>query len=152
MREVKPSLYGRPSELERLDRSWVDEQLRAAGTYWVCAASVQPHPRPVWGVWLDDALHLSIGSPVLAGQLTRDPRLTAHLDSGTDVVIVEGRAAAGASTDDAALAAYHTKYESDYDVAEFGNLTRIVPVKIIAWRAAGWAGRDGFRSAGKWLT
>jgi hypothetical protein len=150
MREVRPSLYGKPSQLAPLSWEWVDGQLRSAGTYWVVSASAG-HPRPVWGVWLADRLHLSIGSPVLIRELARDPTLTVHLDSGTDVVIVEGATQPGAVTDDVVVAAYSAKYGSDYEVAQFGDLTQVVPVTVIAWQAAGWAGKGGFRAAGKWL-
>ena len=51
--------------------SWVVSQLDAAEMLWVIAPSAaHPHPRPVWGVWLDDAVHLSVGSPELRRSLT----------------------------------------------------------------------------------
>jgi hypothetical protein len=85
------TMYGQPSSAPRLDWSWVRTQLEDAGTYWVVArGSGHPHPRPVWGVWHADVLHLSVGSPIVASALEVDPRVTAHVGSGTDVVIVEG--------------------------------------------------------------
>ncbi len=90
-RPVPLRMYAAASEAAPLEWDWVDEQLAAAGTYWIAARSpAHPHPRPVWGVWLDDALLLSVGSPVVLRQLQDDARTTVHLDSGTDVVIVEG--------------------------------------------------------------
>lgn len=150
MRQVRPSLYGKLSELDPLDWDWVEGQLTAAGTYWVvCVAA--GHPRPVWGVWSGEQLYLSIGSPFIVRELTRNPRVTVHLDSGTDVVIVEGAAQPANSTSSAVLAAYSAKYGNDYDVDAFGDLTPVIPATVIAWQAAGWAGKDGFRAAGKWL-
>ncbi|MFV0259288.1 MAG: hypothetical protein ACK5PP_12670 [Acidimicrobiales bacterium] len=32
----------------------------------------------------------------------------------------------------------------------FGPLTLVEPVKVIAWRMDGWAGRDGFQATGRW--
>ena len=143
-------MYGVASEVDELEWPWVLAELAAAGTYWVVARSPRhPHPRPVWGVWFGEALHVSIGSPVLARQLATDPAVTVHLDSGTDVVVVEG--AVSAPSDDAPLiAAYDAKYDWHYDVGEYGPLTTIRPAVVLAWRSAGWAGRDGFRGAGRW--
>jgi hypothetical protein len=104
----------------------------------------------VWGVWSGGSLHLSIGSPVVRRQLADDDRLTVHLDSGVDVVVLEGSADTERSTDAAVLERYRTKYDSSYDVAEYGQLTVVQPTTVLAWRAAGWAGRDGFRQSGKW--
>lgn len=143
-------MYGEPSRLAALDWAWVDAELRTAGTYWVTAGGGgHPHPRPVWGVWSGELLHLSIGSPVVARLLDQDPTVTVHLDSGTDVVIVEG-AAVGPVDDTAVLRAYDDKYDWTYTIEEYGPLTGIAPTRALAWRSAGWAGRGGFQQAGRW--
>jgi hypothetical protein len=143
-------LYGERSPYEPLDWSWVSSELASSGTYWVNPRQPeQPHPRPVWGVWFEEELHLSIGSPLILRHLDRDQRVTVHLGGGTDVVIVEGHADRP-HTPDAVRAAYDEKYTWTYDVAQLGPLTRVRPDTVIAWRAAGWAGRDGFRAAGRW--
>jgi hypothetical protein len=147
-------MYGQVSDIGPLEWSWVRSQLEAAGTYWVVArpdAHPHPHPRPVWGVWVDGALWLSIGSPVVARQLTVDPAVTVHLDSGTDVVAVEAVATEVPGGDlTAVVAAYDAKYDWHYTVDEYGPLTRLEPATVVAWRAAAWAGRDGFRQVGRW--
>jgi hypothetical protein len=138
-------LYGETSDAAPLDWPWVDAQLAAAGCYWVVAHGAgHPHPRPVWGVWIDEALHLSIGSPVIARLLHDDPHVAVHLDSGTDVVIVEGTVVER-SDDAGLLRAYNEKYDWAYTVEEYGPLTTIAPATVLAWRSAGWAGRAGFQ-------
>jgi hypothetical protein len=141
--------FGQPSAHPGLEWCWVDAQLTDAGTYWVSMdANRHPHPRPVWGVWADEVLYLSIGSPKLAAA-RRGTLTTVHLDSGTDVVIVEG--VVGAKTGDPALvAAYDTKYTWTYDVEAYGPLTSIRPHVVLGWRSDGWAGRDGFTVTGRW--
>jgi hypothetical protein len=96
-------------------------------------------------------LHLSIGSPVINRQLAADtaPIVTAHLESGTDVVILEGTVA-GTTEDATLLELYDAKYDWNYTVEEYGPLTTVVPTTVVAWRSAGWAGRESFRTAGKW--
>ena len=75
-----------------------------------------------------------------------------HLDSGTDVVIVKGDA--GVVTDPDVLgeftAAYNTKYDWEYAAERDGPPTRIEPVTLLSWHAAGPAGRDGFPRAARW--
>ncbi len=141
--------YGRPSDCPALEWEWVDAQLSDAGTYWVSISTDRhPHPRPLWGVWADEMLHLSIGSPTLAAAPPGTPT-TVHLDSGTDVVILEGTLTA-TTTDSALLATYDTKYTWAYDVEVYGPLTSIQPEVVLAWRSAGWAGRDGFTATSRW--
>jgi len=143
-------MYGQPAPGSPLDWSWVDEQLAAAATFWVAAhGGDHPHPRPVWGVWCDEVLHLSIGSVVVSKLLDHHRNVTVHLDSGVDVVIVEG-AVVGFSGEAGVISAYNDKYTWDYTIAEYGLLTSIFPRKVLAWRSAGWAGRDGFQQAGRW--
>jgi hypothetical protein len=146
-------MYTTESEVDALQWSWVEGQLVDAGTYWVVARSDGfPHPRAVCGVWSEDELLLSLGSPVLRRELAARPEVTVHLDSGTDVVIVEGIASVGDddSTTSRFRSRYDEKYDWTYDLATYGPPTRIRPIRAFAWRAAGAAGRDGFRQVGKW--
>jgi hypothetical protein len=143
-------MYGARVELGDLEWSWVQDQLVDAGAYWVVApGSDHPHPRPVWGIWYQDQLFLSIGSPKIKAAVEADGPVTVHLGSISDVVIVEGRTA-GSVTDSHLLDAYNEKYDWDYAIDAYGPFTRVEPSKVIAWRSAGWAGRDGFRAAGRW--
>jgi hypothetical protein len=142
--------YGQPIERSPLEWAWVESKLAAAGTYWVTARTDgHPHPRPVWGVWRGRRLHLSIGTPVTLAALAADPAVTVHLDSGTDVVIVEGRLG-GTTTDADVLDDYNTKYDWNYDSSEHGPGTSVEPERVLAWRTAGWAGRDSFQQTGRW--
>ena len=143
-------LYGQRSDKPPPDWAWVDEQLTEAGTYWVTARTRgHPHPRPVWGVWRRPNLYLSIGTPITARALSADPVVTVHLDSGTDVVIVEGRRT-GMVTDADVIADYDGKYRWSYDAGTYGPLSCIVAETILAWRTAGWAGRESFQQTGRW--
>ena len=151
-------MFGSEPDAEPLAWSWVDDQLTFAGTYWFCTTidpdpngMNYPHPRPVWGVWLDQILHLSLGSPTLRRHIGRHPGVTVHLDSGVDVVMLEGIALGSSDlTTERAIAAYDAKYDWSYDVDQHGLFTRVEPDFVLAWRAAGPAGRDGFREAGRW--
>lgn len=139
-------LYGGVSQRLALEWADVERRLDEAPTYWLVAAGPRPHPRPVWGVWISDMLYVSVGSPVLKASIGDGVEVSIHLDSGTDVVIVEGWAEAATAGDvSAAVERYRAKYETDYDAEELGPLTGVRPRHVIAWATAGWAGRGGFQ-------
>ena len=73
--------------------SHAEGRLEHAMRYWLATTGLngRPHVTPLWGVWVDGALYLD-GHPQTrwARNLTANPRAAAHLESGTDVVIVEG--------------------------------------------------------------
>ncbi|MEO6125431.1 MAG: hypothetical protein ABIR32_17170 [Ilumatobacteraceae bacterium] len=146
------SLYSQSSTHPPLEWQWVDRQLRDAGTYWIVlsgSAGSVPHPRPVWGIWQNNRLALSVGSPIVVALARSGVPVAVHLDSGTEVVVVQGTIS-GSTSDEALIDAYNTKYDWVYDLDQFGPLTCIDPVDVIAWRSAGWAGREGFQETGKW--
>ena len=143
-------MFGATTDQPRLEWSWAEERLAAADMYWVVPVGGRPpRPRPVWGVWVDERLHLSIGSPGVKRLLDADPAVTVHLDSSLDVVIIEG-SVTGPTSDRALVAAYDEKYEWHYDLDQYGPLTTVQPHSVLAWRAVGPAGRDGFERVGRW--
>lgn len=144
-------MYGQVTTQPRLSWWWADERLTAAELYWVDVAGSgsRPHPRPVWGVWADEALHLSIGTPAIRRVARPGTGVTVHLDDALDVVILEGEVAGDTDAPDV-IARYDAKYDWDYDLAQYGPLMTIAPVRVLAWRAAGPAGRDGFQQTGRW--
>lgn len=152
MHAVPVRFYTQVSSLDPVEWSWVVDQLRAAPVYWVSVhGGRQPHPRPVWGVWHDDALWLSIGSPQLRAASATGAALTVHPESGIEPVIVEGHADPADRDQSPPIASYDAKYDWSYDLAEYGPLVRLPPTTIIAWRTTGFAGRDSFQAAGKWI-
>ena len=65
-----------------------------------------------------------------------------HLDSGTDVVLVEGTTSRSTQhgAHSSVIQAYNAKYDWDYKVAQCGELIVVQPSRVLAWRTAGWAG------------
>jgi hypothetical protein len=130
---TRPSFggYGVPTDPDgMLPWSWAEERLAAAHNYWV--ATVGPHASPIWAVWRDGAIVFSC-SPTSrkARDLARDPRLVVHLESGAEVVILEGSAAQIDPTPEL-MAAYSEKYgPTDPGV---GSWYRVAPERALAWR------------------
>jgi hypothetical protein len=143
-------MYGQGTDLPLLDWPWVEERLVTAPLYWVVAASEGwPHSRPVWGVWHESSLFVSVGSPELRRAIAEDGRVTVHLESATQVVVIEGWAVS-VEDESAAVQAYDVKYDYAYDVSLYGPLACIEPRQVFAWTTAGVAGRDGFRMGSAW--
>src|SRR5438128_8993913 len=97
-RPLIPPGYGVPGDAsggELLPWRWAAERLAEARSYWLCTtrADGRPHAMPLWAVWLDDALWFSSGrESQKSHNLERDPRCLIHLESGDDVVILQGEA------------------------------------------------------------
>jgi hypothetical protein len=97
--EPKPSRphipdYGIPTNIEgTLPWSHVVERMESARNYWVGTASQngRPHAVPVWGVWVEGSLYFSGGPDTRwMRNLAANPQVAVHLESGDDVVIIEG--------------------------------------------------------------
>ena len=73
--------------------SWASDRLARATNYWLATTRPdgRPHVAPLWGSWVDDALYFD-GSPQTrwARNLAQNPAAAVNLESGFDVVIVEG--------------------------------------------------------------
>ena len=91
-----PAGYGVPTTDEgMLDWSWAVERLDAALNYWFSTTRPdgRPHVMPAWAVWLDGELYFE-GSSLTrrARNLASNPAIAVHLESGDEVVILEGEA------------------------------------------------------------
>jgi PPOX class probable F420-dependent enzyme len=118
------------------------ERLERALNYWVCTTRPEgrPHAAPVWGAWVDDRLYFSTGSRTQrVRNLARNPAVAVHLESGSDVVIVEGVAELVTSLDAAlyervaaSFAARYDGYRPDPPSAE-GGWYVVRPQRALAW-------------------
>ena len=98
----------------------VQSRLTESINYWLCSVypDGRPHVVPRWGAWLDDSLYYD-GSPETrhARNLEKNQNVTLHLESGNDVVIMEGTSRPASKPDPELAqrlsAAYCSKYESD---------------------------------------
>jgi hypothetical protein len=125
--------YGVPDEADgMLTWAWADERLAASHNYWIATAGSGPHASPVWGLWQSGGFLFSCGTGSRkARDLARDPRLVVHLESGDEVVILEGVARPVTATEDD-VEAYHRKY--DYRPEPGEGWYRVAPERVLAWR------------------
>ena len=143
-----PDGYGLPASTDGLlDWSQVEPRLSRAEHYWITSVrpDSRPHSVPRWGVWLDGRFWYD-GAPTTrhTRNVERNPAVTLTLESGTEVVIVEGDShatradPAGLGT---RLAEAFGKYaESGYSPGpdswsgeDGGGLRVITPRLVLAW-------------------
>jgi hypothetical protein len=148
-RPAVPEGYGVPDSTDGL-LSWsgdVEPRLVASLHYWLATVRPDgtPHSVPRWGVWLDGRFFYD-GSPATrhARNVQANPACTLTLESGTEVVIVEG--ASVATRADAGdlgtrLASAFEKYHphgyspgpDSWSGADGGGLRVITPRRALAW-------------------
>jgi hypothetical protein len=100
------------SEEGMLGWSWAEERLVASRNYWIVTAGDDgaPSAAPVWGVWAEGAVYFGTNPRSRKGQnLARDPRVVVHLESGDEVVILQGKVEIH-EVDDSVLDGYEAKY------------------------------------------
>jgi nitroimidazol reductase NimA-like FMN-containing flavoprotein (pyridoxamine 5'-phosphate oxidase superfamily) len=123
----------------------VEKRLIEALHYWLCSVRPNGHPHavPKWAVYVQGKIYFD-GSPETrhARNISENPQVVLHLESGEDVIIVEGTAkASGKPAPELALQiaqAYANKYvtrgyapePSQWDE---GGLFEITPRTVIAW-------------------
>lgn len=144
-----PSSYGIKPISEGRVLPWADvaAKLAASRNYWIATASPEgvPHVAPVWGVWYQGALYFGTDpTSRKAKNIAASHSIVAHLESGDDVVIVEGvaerlpEASIGRELDEA--------YFRKYGYRLKGNATyRVEPRQAFAWSEA-----DFPESATRW--
>ena len=121
-----------------LDWAWATERLGPARNYWVSTTSPdgRPHAMPVWGIWLDGRIFFGTGAnSAKARNLAANPAVVVHLESGEDVVIVEGTVE---EVVDEPLAervnvAYKDKYDWRAEPGDPSPLYAVHPRRAYAW-------------------
>lgn len=135
--------YGIPESTEGiLPWSWVVERLKRATIYWLATAGVDgaPHLIPIWGSWVDGRWYVEGGPTRWQRNLRENQQLAIHVESDTDVIIVEGTArelvAPPVELADRILTGY-AKYRPDYAASasnwRAGGLWELRPRKAFAW-------------------
>jgi hypothetical protein len=76
-----------------VDWEWVAVQLTESRNYWLCSVRPdgRPHIVPRWGVFIKNKFYYD-GSPETrhAQNIMENPHVSLHLESGTQVIILEG--------------------------------------------------------------
>ena len=114
--------------------TWVVQRVTAARNYWIAVTRADggPHITPVWGLWHNDAFHFFTDPDSLkARNICRDPRAVVHLESGGEVVIMEGMLESATATSEL-VSAYESKYGISLGDSPKG-LYQLKLAKVLAW-------------------
>ncbi|MCC6174607.1 MAG: pyridoxamine 5'-phosphate oxidase family protein [Chloroflexi bacterium] len=148
-RPLMPDGYGVPENDDTLmPWSWAVERLERERNYWFCTTRPdgRPHAMPAWAVWVDDALYFD-GSPETrrGRNLAANPAIVVHLESGDEVVVLEGDVQEAGRPDRALaerlVAAFVTKYGQSHnyhpspDQWDEGGLWVLHPSVAFGWDA-----------------
>lgn len=155
-----PADYGLvpPSEGEILPWAWAVERLEASRNYWVVTVRPdgRPHAMPVWGVWFDGAFYFGTGAKSRKGRnIAADPRAVVHLESGDEVVVLEGVMVE--VTDDAeALRRFEEAFNPKYGFTPDSGEMDLVEMGAVAYRmvprvAFGWMEASFPQNATRWV-
>jgi general stress protein 26 len=135
-----PAGYGIARDAEYMSWEDMNSRLEQAHNYWISTTRPdgRPHAMPVWAVWVAGALTFGTDRDSRkARNLTANPEIVVHLESGDDVAILEG--AVAVVTDGETIkvinAAYKKKYglkltDAPGDVCIFSLRPRVA----FAWR------------------
>ena len=76
---------------DMLSWDYVDSRMRDSVNYWIASTGSdgRPHAVPVWGAWLQDVFYF-VGTGRKVRNLRVNPHAVVHLESGDDVVLIEG--------------------------------------------------------------
>lgn len=135
-----PPLYGLKPRNKYLPFSHAEKRLAKSRNYWICSTRPdgRPHSIPVWGFWIDGAVYFGTASSSRkARNLAHNPAVSVHLDSGDDVVILEGAAIKVDLSDKLTFkkldAASRSKYKMPLMVVPESVVYSVRPKVVLAW-------------------
>ena len=142
-----PEGYGVDTAKVYVEWESVRDRLVESPNYWLATTRPdgRPHVVPRWGVWLDDRFWYD-GSPetLHVRNLEHDPSCVLHLESGTEVTILEGKSLRPepiiGEIGRRLAAEYVRKYGPRYTPTPdawsgelAGGMRTIAPERVLAW-------------------
>ncbi|HVE92203.1 MAG TPA: pyridoxamine 5'-phosphate oxidase family protein [Actinomycetota bacterium] len=129
--------YGIPEHLEGL-LPWdhVARRMEGSRHYWVstCRPDGRPHAMPVWGVWVEGTLYFGGGpQTVWSRNLAANPLVCVHLESGDDVVVLEGSVDRITEASHPMMSRIDDAYEAKYEMRHGPPIWVLRPTVAFAW-------------------
>jgi pyridoxine/pyridoxamine 5'-phosphate oxidase len=138
-RPYMPGYGVKPSSNGLLDWVEIEPRLIASHNYWLSTIRPdgRPHAAPVWGIWHEGAFYFNTGDRSQKHRnLKHQPYAVMHLESGDEVVIVEG--IVDTTTGEGLLTQLNKEYHQKYGLAivedaRNGYAYRLKPRRALAW-------------------
>ena len=132
-----PKSYGlKRSKKALLPWSWANERLERAKNFWVITVRPdgRPHAVPVWGAFVEQRFYFD-GGGRKASNLKTNPHVAVHLESGDEVVSLEGVYDKTATPDPELFQRIRASYKSRYDYQPETpeQLYVIEPTFVLGW-------------------
>jgi len=130
-----------------LEWDFIQNEMKDAKNYWICTTKLdyRPHVIPVWGSWIDDNFYFGGGSGTKNRKnLAENPYIVVHSESGTKVVIIEGKVSIEENEKriQEIKKDYIRKYKLDHPPPFYRvNLTKVL----------GWDMNDYARTPTRWI-
>jgi general stress protein 26 len=134
--------------------SWsrAEKRLTNAHNYWLITSQTngRAHAAPVWGLWLEGSFWFSTDPNSRKGRdIARNPYAVLHLESGDDVVIVEG-IAEQLTSKSRLLAGFVESYKKKYGFQLDTSIPSYGVYRVKTRLAYAWAEKDLPKSATRW--
>jgi hypothetical protein len=135
-----PEGYNESGEQTPLGWPEIRERLEQSKHFWFSTADAggAPHARPIWGAWVDDTLYAdgAVHATRWGRDLLANRRTQVHLESATEVVIVDGDFSMTNDLTPESFARVQASYLSRYgsyqpEAAE--GLFMVKPRHVLAW-------------------
>lgn len=126
--------------------------MSASRNYWAgtVGADGRPHVTPVWGMWFERAFFFSTDvSSRKASNLARSPNIAVHLESGDEVVILEGVVERVA--DSGLLERFADAYKVKYDFRPDLTDSTVASYKLDPRVAFAWTESSFPETATRWV-
>ncbi|WP_157683339.1 pyridoxamine 5'-phosphate oxidase family protein [Microlunatus soli] len=136
-----PDGYNDSGRQESLEWAVVRQRLEQSKHFWFSTADADgaPHARPIWASWVDNTVYADGGVEVTrwGRDLLANPRVQVHLESATEVVIVDGVFSRQTDLTPEAFrrvqASYLSRY-ADYQPEAADGMFMIKPRTVLAWQ------------------
>ena len=131
--------------------SFVSEQMARSRNYWIATTRPdgRPHVTPVWGVWLEDVFYFGTDKKARKTlNLAKNPSMSVHLESGDEVVIIEGEIEE--LKEPSILDDYDRAYFEKYQFHPVSDLTGSIHFALRPSVVFAWLEKDFPNTATRW--
>jgi nitroimidazol reductase NimA-like FMN-containing flavoprotein (pyridoxamine 5'-phosphate oxidase superfamily) len=144
--------FGLKPRKRYLPWSHAASRLEESRNYWIVTVgrSGEPHAMPVWGFWCNGAIYFGTARDSRKWRnLEANPKVVVHLESGDDVVVVEG--VAREVTDKEEIAALRPLSEKKYGMWMPLDPKKHVAIAVNPRKVFAWSEKNIQATATKWF-